>query len=72
MVLDGIAHAEQADGAHLAVDLAWDLGVALPGFGVGQNFLANKAGHLIAHLAQMLWQRRRIWKAELAGAGPVS
>ena len=61
-----VAHAEKAERAHAAVDLARDLAVALPLLAMRHDFLLDKAADLLAQHPQFLGQLRLLREMEFA------
>ena len=61
-----MAHAEKAERAHAAVDLARDFAVALPRFAMRHDFLLDEAADLFAQHPQFLGQLRLLREMELA------
>jgi hypothetical protein len=63
-ILGRMAHAEEAERAHAAIDLARNLAVALPRLGMRYHFLLDEAADLLAQHAQLLGQIGRLREME--------
>ena len=61
-----MAHAEKAERAHAAIDLARDLAVALPLLAMRHDLFLDKAANLLAQHPQFLGKLRLLREVELA------
>ena len=61
----GMAHAEQAELAHLQENLARHHAGRLPGFAVRNDLALDEAPHLLAQHAQLVGHEHRVGQAEL-------